>query len=97
MLLIWGAILALPPSFFRDFLLVDELMFFAMALLDRVIPKSWPLKRYSSPVRAFLAMNAAAVLSLAVFFVPAANFWKQPTQVVAGSPDPQRDVTRRKS
>jgi len=79
-LLVWSATIALPHSAFRTFLLADEVLFIAIALLDRFIPKWLPLKRISSPARTFLAMNTAALLSLAVFFVPAEAMW-QPTQV----------------
>jgi hypothetical protein len=61
------------------------LIFLAIALLDRLIPRRWPLKRISSPARTFLAMNAAALLAPAVFFVPAGSLWKKPTQVVASA------------
>jgi len=80
-LLIWIATLALPASSFRSFLLVDELVFAAIALLDRYIPKWFPLKRISSPARTFLAMNIAAILALAVFFVPPETLWGRPTRV----------------
>ena len=79
-LLIYIATLALPASSFRRFLLIDELALVAIALLDRYIPKSFPLKRISSPARTFLTMNAAALLSLTVFFVPAKTLWR-PTRV----------------
>lgn len=79
-LLIWIATLALPASPFRAFLLVDEAVFVALALLDRYVPKSFPLKRISSPARTFLAMNAAALLSPAVFFVSPETLWR-PTRV----------------
>ena len=79
-LLIWIATLALPSSSFRSFLLLDEILFVALALLDRYIPRWFPLKRVSSPARTFLTMNAAAVLALAVFFVPPETLWR-PTRV----------------
>ena len=79
-LLIWIATLALPSSSFRSFLLLDEILFVALALLDRYIPRWFPLKRVSSPARTFLAMNAAAILALAVFFVPPETLWR-PTRV----------------
>jgi cellulose synthase/poly-beta-1,6-N-acetylglucosamine synthase-like glycosyltransferase len=86
MLLVWAATLALPSGPFRNFLLVDELIFVAIALLDRFIPKRFPLKRISSPAKTFLSMNLAALLSVAVFFLPAETLWKAPTRVTA-SPD----------
>lgn len=79
-LLIWIATLALRASPFRDFLLIDEIVFVALAVLDRYVPQSFPLKRISSPARTFLAMNAAALLSPAVFFLPAETLWR-PTRV----------------
>ncbi|HEV2444430.1 MAG TPA: glycosyltransferase, partial [Candidatus Sulfopaludibacter sp.] len=79
-LLIWIATMALPASPFRSFLFVDELVFAAVAVLDRYIPKWFPLKRVSSPARTFLAMNLAALLALAVFFVPPETLWR-PTRV----------------
>jgi cellulose synthase/poly-beta-1,6-N-acetylglucosamine synthase-like glycosyltransferase len=79
-LLIYIATLALPPSPFRRFLVIDEFALVVIVLLDRYIPKSFPLKRISSPARTFLTMNAAALLSLAVFFVPPETLWR-PTRV----------------
>jgi hypothetical protein len=52
----------------------------ALAVLDRFVPKGFFLKRISSPAKTFLAMNAAALLSVAVFVVPPETLWK-PTRV----------------
>jgi cellulose synthase/poly-beta-1,6-N-acetylglucosamine synthase-like glycosyltransferase len=79
-LLIWGATLALPGSRFRTFLLVDELTLAALALVDYVVPKRFPLKRISSPARTFLTMNAAALLAVAFLAVAPGTVWK-PTRV----------------
>ena len=79
-LLVCGATIALPASPFRNFVLVAELVFAALAVLDRFVPNRFPLKRISSPVRSFLAMNAAALLSVVVFMVPAERLWR-PTRV----------------
>jgi cellulose synthase/poly-beta-1,6-N-acetylglucosamine synthase-like glycosyltransferase len=94
-LLVWAATLALPPGSLRDFLVGDELIFLAVAALDSVVPKTWPLKRISSPARTFLAMNAAAFLAITVFFVPAGKLWKKPTQVVTHLPGPQSKAASR--
>jgi hypothetical protein len=85
-LLAWVATLALPPSPFRSFLLVDEILFVVVAVLDTFIPKTLFLKRLSSPARSFLAMNAAALLSPVVFLVPHRVLWR-PTQVKTKHPD----------
>jgi|SRR5579872_614514 len=79
-LLIGIGTLALPASPFRTFLLVDDLAFVMIAVLDRFIPDWFPLKRISSPARTFLVMNLAALLSLAVFFIPPETLWR-PTRV----------------
>jgi cellulose synthase/poly-beta-1,6-N-acetylglucosamine synthase-like glycosyltransferase len=79
-LLIWGATLALPESGFRTFLLIDELLLIALAFVDAVVPKSFPLKRISSPAKTFLTMNAAALLAVGFLFVSPETIWK-PTRV----------------
>jgi cellulose synthase/poly-beta-1,6-N-acetylglucosamine synthase-like glycosyltransferase len=79
-LLAWAATLALPASPFRSFLLIDELALVALAVLDRFVPRGFFLKRISSPAKTFLAMNVAALLSVAVFVIPFATLW-QPTRV----------------
>jgi len=82
MLLILGSTLALTDSRWRNFLLIDELMLVALAALDRFVPRAFPLKRISSPARTFLAMNAAALLAVLVFFVPPETLWR-PTRMQA--------------
>jgi len=81
-LLIWGSTLALPDSRWRSFLLADELMLVALAVLDRFVPRTFFLKRISSPARTFIAMNAAALLAVLVFFVPPDTLWR-PTRMQA--------------
>ncbi|MGB9456889.1 MAG: glycosyltransferase family 2 protein [Bryobacteraceae bacterium] len=81
-LLIWGSTLALRDSGWRNFLLIDELMLVVLAALDRFVPRAFPLKRISSPARTFMAMNAAALLAVLVFFVPPGTLWR-PTRMQA--------------
>lgn len=81
-LLILGSTLALTDSRWRNFLLIDELMLVALAALDRFVPRAFPLKRISSPARTFVAMNAAALLAVLVFFVPPETLWR-PTRMQA--------------
>jgi len=80
MLLVYASTVALPASGFRDFLLIDEVALFVLAAIDPLVPGSFFVKRISSPARTFLTMNAAAIASLSVFFVPASRFWR-PTRV----------------
>ena len=81
-LLAFGATIALPSSLFRTTLLVAEIGLIALGLLDRFLPRALPLRRISSPANSFLTMNAAALLSGLVFFVPPERFW-QPTRLSA--------------
>ena len=79
-LLILASTIALPNSAWRSFLLVDECMLFGLAALDRFVSRKFLLKRITSPARTFLAMNAAALLALLVFFVPPESLWR-PTRM----------------
>jgi len=81
-LLILGSTLALTDFRWRNFLLIDELMLVVLAALDRFVPRAFPLKRISSPARTFVAMNAAALLAMLVFIVPAETLWR-PTRMQA--------------
>jgi hypothetical protein len=75
-LLVVAATLALRASPLRTSLLIAEAAVAAMALVDAVLPKGFPLKRATSPARTFLLMNAAALLSTRVFFVQPATLWR---------------------
>jgi len=75
-LLVGGATLALPDSAFRDGLLVFELLVALLAVADAGVPGGFALKRITSPAGTFMSMNAAALLSLSVFFVPPETLWR---------------------
>jgi biofilm PGA synthesis N-glycosyltransferase PgaC len=75
-LLALGATVALHPSRFRTVLLWDEAALFALAFLDLIVPKWFPLKRLTSPARTFMVMNAAALLSIQVFFRSPQKLWR---------------------
>lgn len=79
-LLILLSTLALPFSAWRSFLLVDECVLLGMAAFDRFVPAKFPLKKLTSPARTFVAMNAAALLAVLVFFVPPESLWR-PTRM----------------
>lgn len=59
-----------------------QTLFYLMALADFWIPSRTPLKRISSPARAFVNLMAAAALAVSVFFVPPHKLWK-PTEASA--------------
>lgn len=79
-LVVFCATFGVENARFRTFLLVNEALLAALVLLNPLIPKSFPLKRLSSPARSFLVMNAAALCSVVVFVVPATRLWA-PTRV----------------
>lgn len=76
-LLACTATTALPYPTLRGFLLAGESVFFVLAIIDRFVPKNSYVKRISSPVRSFLMMNAASLLSLMVFVLPPGSLWRQ--------------------
>jgi cellulose synthase/poly-beta-1,6-N-acetylglucosamine synthase-like glycosyltransferase len=76
----------LPESPVRSGLLALALLVLALAALDSLLPKSFPLRRVSSPSRSFVVLNAAALLSVLVFFVPPGVLWK-PTRLPSGTTD----------
>jgi cellulose synthase/poly-beta-1,6-N-acetylglucosamine synthase-like glycosyltransferase len=71
---------ALDPSPFRTALLWNEAALFALAALDWIVPRWFPLKRITSPARTFMVMNAAGIMSLQVFFRSPQSLWR-PTKV----------------
>lgn len=70
-----GALFALPSSPFRAGLIAACAGLALLALIDRLIPDRFFLKRLSSPARTFLAMNAASLAAPVVFFVPLHRIW----------------------
>jgi cellulose synthase/poly-beta-1,6-N-acetylglucosamine synthase-like glycosyltransferase len=79
-LIFFGAAAALPHSWFRASLLGMGAAWIALAILNGFVPAGSPFKRLTSPAKTLLVMNAAALASVAVFFVPAATLWT-PTRV----------------
>src|SRR5690242_21790071 len=94
--MIWAAALALPPSAFQRLLAIVPLIRAAIAWLDLLVPRNFAFRRISSPVRSFLAMNLAALLSPVVFLVEPGVLWR-PTRVaaeVAGSVERRPDILK---
>lgn len=77
-LMIAAGTVMLPEPKIRWWLTGAEAAFLLLALLDGLFPK--PLKRISSPARTFLAMNAASLAGVAVFFIQPKRLWR-PTRV----------------
>jgi cellulose synthase/poly-beta-1,6-N-acetylglucosamine synthase-like glycosyltransferase len=86
LLLPWSLLLqvlagfAFPPSPVRTALLGAELLFVLLLLADLLVPERSRLKRFTSPARTFLTMNAASVAAMRVFFVSPTKLWI-PTRV----------------
>ena len=66
-----------------------QALFYLLALADFRIPARTPLKRLSSPARAFVNLMAAAALAVSVFFVPPHRLWK-PTEASAAAEEAPR-------
>jgi cellulose synthase/poly-beta-1,6-N-acetylglucosamine synthase-like glycosyltransferase len=76
----FAAAAALPNSWLRTSLLGAGAFWLLLVLLNGVVSPAHGLKRLTSPAKTFLVMNAAALASIVVFFVPAATLWT-PTRV----------------
>jgi cellulose synthase/poly-beta-1,6-N-acetylglucosamine synthase-like glycosyltransferase len=74
------------PLPWRWFILGGQALFYGLAAVDPIVPAGFPLKRISSVARTFVAMMAAAVLGMSVFFVPPRTLWKE-SKVVTGRSD----------
>ncbi len=75
---LFGASLALPGAW-RGIALV-QIACYLLALADPLIPDGFPLKRATSPMRAFVVLVAAAACAISILFVPPERLWR-PTHV----------------
>jgi biofilm PGA synthesis N-glycosyltransferase PgaC len=64
------------PAPWRRSVLAALALFYALGLVDLVVPQKLILKRVTSPIRAFLVLSAAAFCAATVFFVPPRRLWK---------------------
>jgi cellulose synthase/poly-beta-1,6-N-acetylglucosamine synthase-like glycosyltransferase len=71
-----GSLLAMPHSPAKLILLAGAGAFLVLGALDYALPRRLVLRRLTSPLRTFLEMNAAALLSVIVFFVPPRALWR---------------------
>jgi cellulose synthase/poly-beta-1,6-N-acetylglucosamine synthase-like glycosyltransferase len=68
------------PEPWRRLALLGQALFYGIALLDPAVPETYPVKRFTAIVRAFIVLVAAALCAIAVLFLPARRLWKE-TQV----------------
>lgn len=64
------------PGPWRTWVLAAVGSFYALGLLDPLIPKKFILKRLTAPIRMFLVLCAAAFCAASIFFVPPERLWK---------------------
>ena len=76
----------LPAGHVRSTLLAIALAVLVLAVVDRLLPGKFFLRRITSPARSVVVLNAASLLSVMVFFVPPERLWK-PTRVQLGATD----------
>lgn len=65
--------LLLPGNW--KWLALPQAAFWGMALIDRVLPAGWGLKRITAPAGAFAALAVAALLAWKILFVPPNRIW----------------------
>jgi cellulose synthase/poly-beta-1,6-N-acetylglucosamine synthase-like glycosyltransferase len=51
--------------------------FYALALMDTLIPPGFPLKRISSPARTFVVLVLSSLAAVRIFFVAPRDLWKE--------------------
>lgn len=75
LLLLLAVSFALPQPY-MGLLLAGQILFYSLAWLDSLLPDSFPGKRITSPIRAFVTLMAATFCSASILFRPARSFWK---------------------
>jgi len=75
-LLTGGAACWWLPSPWREAALALEGLITILVLVDPFVPERSPLKRLTSPVRAFILLMAATLCAMSILFRPARSFWK---------------------
>jgi cellulose synthase/poly-beta-1,6-N-acetylglucosamine synthase-like glycosyltransferase len=66
------------PSPWKGIAFGMQALFYALALLDPIVPQRSPVKRVTSPVRTFVVLMAAALCAVSILVVPAGWFWREP-------------------
>ena len=67
------------PAPWRKLVVAAQLVFYAAAVVDVLLPERLPLKKLTSPARTFVVLLAASLMGLKVFFVPPRKLWKETT------------------
>lgn len=65
------------PPFWAKLSLSAQALFYALAVIDRWIPKDTPLKRLPSVIHTFVVLMLASLCAVSIFFVPPRSLWKE--------------------
>jgi cellulose synthase/poly-beta-1,6-N-acetylglucosamine synthase-like glycosyltransferase len=64
------------PASIRAVVLIPQITFYLVSILDRFMPQHATLKRFTGPIAAFATLIAAAFCAQAIFFTDPAKLWK---------------------
>ncbi len=70
------ATIGLPP-YWRAAAAWGQVLFYALAVLDTIVPDGVFLKRLTSPIRTFVVLMAASLAAVRVYFVQPTSLWKE--------------------
>jgi glucan phosphoethanolaminetransferase (alkaline phosphatase superfamily) len=65
------------PAPLRWFILAGQFIFFALAMLDVIVPEGSFFKRLTTPIRAFVVLLTAALFAVSIFFTTPDKLWKR--------------------
>ena len=72
------------PEPWRQLLIAGQLAFYGIALADRWVPDTFPLKKATSAIRTFVVLMAATFCAVSILFVPGERLWRAATEVRKG-------------
>ena len=76
LLLLAAASFGLPDGI-RVYAAGGQVLFYGLALVHPLIPRSWRVSRLSAMVRMFVVLMAASLCAASVLFIPARSLWKE--------------------
>jgi cellulose synthase/poly-beta-1,6-N-acetylglucosamine synthase-like glycosyltransferase len=90
LLLPWALIAIAVSTFYlphplKELALGGQVIFYLTASADRLIPERSPLKRLTSPIRTFVALMAASLFAVSIFFRPGTSLWSRTSVKTAKS------------
>jgi cellulose synthase/poly-beta-1,6-N-acetylglucosamine synthase-like glycosyltransferase len=61
----------------RRIVLGNQVVFYFAGFIDPYVPRGFPLKALTSPIRTFVILMAAALFAVRIFFVSPRSLWKE--------------------